>query len=47
MGVIFMSKLSKQDKIEIYQLWHSYGVCVTLLSQRYRVGQSNKSYLLA
>ena len=47
LGVIFMSKLSKQNKIEIYQLWHSYGVCVTLLSQRYRVGQSNKSYLLA
>ena len=21
-----MAKLSKQDKIEIYQLWHSYGV---------------------
>ena len=41
LGVIFMSKLSKQDKIEIYHLWHSYGVGIIELSHRYRVGQSN------
>ena len=42
-----MSKLSKQDKIEIYQLWHDYGVDSTELSQRYRVCKSNIDYLLA
>ncbi|WP_103753157.1 hypothetical protein [Lactobacillus panisapium] len=44
LGVIFMAKLSKQDKIDIYQLWHSYGAGSIELSQR---GQSNISYLLA
>ena len=42
-----MSKLSKQDKIEIYHLWHDYQIGSTELSQRYRVGKSNISYLLA
>ena len=26
LGVIFMSKLSKQDKIEIFHLWQNYQV---------------------
>ena len=26
LGVIFMSKLSKQDKIQIYHLWHDYQI---------------------
>ena len=47
LGVIFMSKLSKQDKIEIYHLWHDYQIGSTELSQRYRVGRTNISYLLA
>ena len=47
LGVIFMSKLSKQDKIEIYHLWHDYQIGSTELSQRYRVGRSNIDYLLA
>ena len=42
-----MAKLSKQDKIEIYHLWHDYQIGSTELSQRYRVGKSNISYLLA
>ena len=42
-----MSKLSKQDKIEIYHLWHDYQIGSIELSQRYRVGKSNISYLLA
>ena len=42
-----MSKLSKQDKIEIYHLWHDYQIGSTELSQRYRVGRTNISYLLA
>lgn len=42
-----MAKLSKQDKIEIYQLWHGYGAGIMELSQRYRVGKSNIDYLLA
>ena len=47
LGVIFMTKLSKQDKIEIYHLWHDYQIGSTELSQRYRVGRSNIGYLLA
>ena len=42
-----MSKLSKQDKVEIYHLWHDYQIGSTELSQRYRVGRTNISYLLA
>ena len=42
-----MSKLSKQEKFQIYQLWHSYIVDVPELSQRYRVGKTNINYLLA
>ena len=42
-----MSKLSKQDKIEIYHLWHDYQIGSTELSQRYWVGRSNIDYLLA
>ncbi len=45
--LIFMSKLSKQDKIEIYHLWHDYQIGPAELSQRYRVGKTNISYLLA
>ena len=47
LGVIFMSKLSKQDKIEIYHLWHDYQISPAELSQRYRVGKTNINYLLA
>ena len=42
-----MTKLSKQDKTEIYHLWHSYGVGVTELSQPYQIGRTNINYLLA
>ena len=53
-----MAKLSKQDKIEVYQLWHDYQIGSTELSLRYqigstelslryRVGRSNIGYLLA
>ena len=42
-----MTKLSKQDKIEIYHLWHDYQIGSTELSHRYRVGKSNIGYLLA
>ena len=43
---IFMTKLSKQDKIKIYHLWHDYQIGSTELSQRYRVGRSKIDYLL-
>ena len=42
-----MTKLSKQDKIEIYHLWHDYQIGPAELSQRYRVGKTNINYLLA
>ena len=42
-----MAKLSKQDKIEIYHLWHDYQIDPAELSQRYRVGKTNINYLLA
>ena len=42
-----MAKLSKQDKIEIYHLWHDYQVGSTELSQRYQVSKPNIDYLLA
>ena len=42
-----MAKLSKQDKIEIYHLWHDYQIGSTELSQCYRVDRSNIDYLLA
>ena len=42
-----MTKLSKQDKIEIYHLWHDYQIGPAELSQRYRVDRTNISYLLA
>ena len=35
-----MSKLSKQDKVEIYHLWHDYQISPAELSQRYRVGNT-------
>lgn len=47
LGVIFMTKLSKQDKIQIYHLWHDYQIGPAVLSQRYHVGRSNIGYLLA
>ncbi len=34
---IIMSKLSKQDKIEIFNLWQNYQVGATELSRRYQV----------
>ena len=47
LGFIFITKLSKQDKIEIYPLWHDYQIDPAELSQRYRVGRCNIGYLLA
>lgn len=47
LGFIFITKLSKKDKIEICHLWHDYQVGLAELSQRYRVGRSNIDYLLA
>ena len=45
LGVIFMTKLSKQDKIEIYHLWYDYQISSTEISQLYRVGRSNIDYI--
>ena len=42
-----MSKLSKQDKIEIFNLWQNYQVGTTELSRRYQVNPSTINYLLA
>ena len=46
-GGIIMSKLSKQDKIEIFNLWQNYQVVATELSRRYQVYSSTINYLLA
>ena len=40
-----MSKLSKKDKIEIFNLWQNYQVGVTKLSRRYQVNPSSINYL--
>ena len=42
-----MAKLSKQDKIEIFNLWQNYQVGATELSRRYQVYPSTINYLLA
>ena len=42
-----MAKLSKQDKIEIFNLWQYYQVGTTELSRRYQVNPSTINYLLA
>ena len=42
-----MAKLSKQDKIEIFNLWQNYQVGTTELSRRYQVNPSTINYLLA
>lgn len=39
-----MAKVSKQDKIKVYQFGYSYGISVIEISQRYQVGQSNTSF---
>lgn len=42
-----MTKLSKQDKIDIFHLWQNYQVGATELSRRYQVNPSTINYLLA
>ncbi|WP_317638217.1 IS3 family transposase [Lactobacillus xylocopicola] len=42
-----MTKLSKQDKIDIFNLWQNYQVGSKELSHRYRVNPSTINYLLA
>ncbi|WP_423788784.1 transposase [Lactobacillus apis] len=42
-----MAKLSKQDEIEIFNLWQNYQVGATELSRRYQVNLSTINYLLA
>ncbi|WP_233553521.1 hypothetical protein [Lactobacillus sp. ESL0228] len=42
-----MSKLSKQDKITSYHLWHDHQIRSTELSRRYQAIRSNIDYLLA
>ena len=42
-----MAKLSKQDKIEIFNLWQNYQVGATELSRRYQVYPSTINFLLA
>ncbi|PXY84411.1 hypothetical protein [Lactobacillus melliventris] len=42
-----MANLSKQDKIEIFNLWQNYQVGTTELSRRYQVNPSTINYLLA
>ena len=42
-----MSKLSKQDKIEIFNLWQNYQIGATELSRCYQVCLSTINYLLA
>ena len=42
-----MSKLSKQDKIEILNFWQNYQFGATELSRRYQFYPSTINYLLA
>ena len=41
-----MSKLTKQDKINIYNYWKKYGKTSTWLSNKYDVNSTNIRYLL-
>lgn len=41
-----MSKLSKQDKIKIYNLWKNYGLSLTELNRKYNIGLSSILYLV-
>ena len=41
-----MSKLTKQDKIDIYNYWNNYGKSSIWLSKKYGVDASNLRYML-
>ena len=41
-----MSKLTKQDKINIYNYWKNYDKSSIRLSKKYGVNSSNISYML-
>ncbi|WP_322555881.1 IS3 family transposase [Lactobacillus sp. PV034] len=41
-----MSKLTKQDKIDIYNYWKKYGKTSTWLSKKYRINSGNIRYIL-
>ena len=41
-----MAKLSKQDKIDIYNNWKYYGKSINSLSKEYKVASSNLRYLV-
>ncbi|GBG05438.1 hypothetical protein [Lactobacillus rodentium] len=41
-----MSKLTKRDKINIYNYWKNYGKSSTWLSKKYGVNSTNIRYLL-
>ena len=42
-----MAKLSKQDKIEIFNLWRNYNIRPSELGRRYGINPANINYLLA
>ncbi|MCX8737304.1 transposase [Lactobacillus sp. B4026] len=42
-----MAKLSKQDKIEIFNLWRNYNIRPKELGRRYGINSANIRYLLA
>ena len=42
-----MAKLSKQDKIEIFNLWRNYHLRPKELGRRYIINPANITYLLA
>ena len=42
-----MAKLSKQDKIEIFNLWRNYNIRPSELGRRYGINPANIKYLLA
>ena len=44
---LFMAKLSKQDKIGIYNNWKNYGISANQAAKEYKVNSSTLSYLIA
>lgn len=43
---LFMSKLSKQDKIDIYNNWKNYNISANQAAKEYGVNRANLFYLI-
>ncbi len=45
-GFLFMSKLSKQDKIDIYNNWKNYNISANQAAKEYGANRANLFYLI-